>query len=92
MPGNFDRLAQLAPGDAQGFVRLRHALIAELIARPEFDAGRFTALQREIDCRRAAALTSRQAMDVVLQLLDERVAELKQLSEKLAQACAITPT
>ncbi|MCG2579189.1 DUF3135 domain-containing protein [Dechloromonas sp. XY25] len=85
MPENFERLVQLAPGDGPGFVRLRHALITELIAHPSVNAGSLTALQREIDCRRATALAPEQAMVVVMQLLEERITELKVLTEKLAQ-------
>ncbi|HLO61491.1 MAG TPA: DUF3135 domain-containing protein [Azonexus sp.] len=85
MPGDFERLAQLASADAPGFIRLRRALIDELITRPEFDGGRLAALQREIDCRRASALAPRQALEAVTQLLEERVADLQVLSERLAQ-------
>lgn len=92
MPADFDRLAQLAPGDAQGFVRLRRALIAELIERPKANTSSLTALQREIDCHRATALAPGQAMDAVMQLLEERLAELKQLTEELAQlGAALSP-
>lgn len=89
MPVDFERLTQLASADAPGFIRLRRALIDELIARPESDTGRLAALQREIDCRRATALAPRQALEAVTQLLEERVADLKVLSETLTRLGAI---
>lgn len=85
MNGLFERLTQLAPDDAQGFVGLRRALIAELIEHPAMNAGDLTTLQREIDGRLATSLAPRQSIEVMMELLEERVAALRLLSEQLAK-------
>ena len=90
-PSQFERLAQLAREDAKRFDHLRRAMIAELIERPDVSFIDLSALQREIDCLLAPSQTLRQSMEVMMQLLQERVAELQQLSEKLAQLRA-TPS
>lgn len=85
MNGHFERLTQLAPDDAQGFISLRRTLIAELIDHPAMNSGDLTTLQREIDVRLATSLAPRQSIDVMMELLEERVAALKHLAKKLAQ-------
>lgn len=83
--GQFERLRQLAAGDATGFVHLRRSIIAELIEASTCQGGELAALQNEIDCHRALAPAPQQALDALMQLLEERVAELQQLAENLSQ-------
>ena len=75
----------MAAGDATGFVHLRRAIIADLIAGSARQGGTLAALQNEIDCRRALAPAPQQTLDAVMQLLEERVAELQHLTENLTQ-------
>jgi hypothetical protein len=68
-----------------GFVRLRRRIIAELIDASTGQGGELAALQNEIDCYRALAPNPQQALDALMQLLEERVAELQQLTANLSQ-------
>lgn len=83
--GRFDQLTGIAPADGEGFVRLRRRMIADLLDRPGIRRAELAALQSELDCRRAIAASPQQSVETVMLLLAERVADLKQLSERLAQ-------
>lgn len=85
LSGQFERLRQLAAGDATGFVRLRRSIIADLIEGSADQRGTLAALQNEIDCRRALTPAPQQALDAVMQLLEERVAELQHLTAQLTR-------
>lgn len=83
--GHFAVLNRLASEDGEDFVRLRRQMIADLLAAPDVKGSELSLLQDEIDGRRAIALSPQQSLAAMLQLLEERVADLQRLSEQLGE-------
>lgn len=82
--GHFAVLNRLAPEDGEDFVRLRRQMIADLLAAPDVKGSDLSLLQDEIEQRRAVSLSPQQSLAAMLQLLEERVADLQRLSEQLS--------
>lgn len=91
MNENIERLLQLHPEDAKSFVNLRRSLIAELVESSAANTDDLSSLQREIDCHLATSMAPRQSINLLMELLEVRVAELKQLSERLVRLRTSTP-